>query len=164
MLYEEVFHEFQREQIRYLVIGGIAVNLQGYMRLTVDLDVMVDLSENNLTKIVNSMERLEYAPRVPVKSSDFISEEKRNAWIREKGAIAFTFVHIRRASKQVDFLLANPMDFEDAYKRKEIKTVSGVQIPIASVDDIIALKVASARPRDKEDIEYLKRVKNRTKE
>ena len=164
MLYGDVFREFQSQQIRYLVIGGIAVNLHGYVRLTVDLDVMVDLSESNLAKIVNSMERLEYAPRVPVKPSDLISVEKRNAWIREKGAIVFTFVHIRRASKQVDFFLANPIDFENAYTRKEIKVVSGAEIPIAAIDDIIALKAASGRPRDKEDIEYLKRIKDSRKE
>ena len=164
MLYEDIFHDFRREEIRYLVIGGIAVNFHGYVRLTVDLDVMVDLSESNLLKIVNSMARLEYTPRAPVKPADLISQEKRNAWIREKGAIVFTFVNIRRPSKQLDFFLANPVDFEDAYKRKQMKEVSGVQIPIASIDDIIALKAVSGRPRDKEDIEHLKRIKDLRKE
>ena len=158
MLYEDVFREFQNEHIRYLVVGGIAVNLYGYVRLTVDLDAMVDLSESNLVKVVKSMGRLEYAPRVPVNPADLISEEKRDKWIREKGAIVFTFVHSRRPSKQVDFFLSNPIDFEKADRRKTVRVVSDIQIPIASIGDIISLKLTSGRPRDKEDIEYLKRI------
>jgi len=41
MLYEDIFREFEREGVRYLVVGGIAVNLYGYVRLTVDLDEIV---------------------------------------------------------------------------------------------------------------------------
>ena len=158
MLYEDVFREFDREQIRYLVVGGIAVNLYGYVRLTVDLDAMVDLSKDNLLKIVKTMDRLEYSPRNPVSTSDLVSEEKRNAWMREKGAIVFTYVHHRKASKQLDFFLENPIDFDNAYGRKQIMEISGLRIPVAAVDDIIALKAISGRPRDKEDIEYLRRI------
>ena len=160
MLYDDIFSEFDREQVRYLVVGGVAVNLHGYVRLTVDLDVMVDLSEKNLLKILKIMERLDYTPRVPVNPSDLVSEEKRNAWIREKGAIVFTYVHLRKASRQLDFFLANPIDFENAYGRKQLKEVFGIRIPVASIADIIALKTVSARPRDNEDVEHQKRIKH----
>ena len=46
-IYEEVFREFERKEVRYLVVGGMAVNLYGYVRLTVDLDFMADLLEKN---------------------------------------------------------------------------------------------------------------------
>lgn len=41
-LYEEVFRKFELVGIRYLVVGGIAVNLHGYACVTVDLDRMLD--------------------------------------------------------------------------------------------------------------------------
>ncbi|MCD6254817.1 MAG: hypothetical protein J7J44_00915 [Deltaproteobacteria bacterium] len=66
MIYEEIFREFEQIGVRYLIVGGMAVNLYGYLRLTIDLDLMVDLSDENLSKIINVMERLGYIPKVPV--------------------------------------------------------------------------------------------------
>ena len=43
MIYEEIFREFEQKDVRYLIVGGMAVNLYGYLRLTIDLDLMVDL-------------------------------------------------------------------------------------------------------------------------
>lgn len=161
MLYEDIFRGFQLEGVRYLVVGGIAVNLHGYVRLTVDLDVMVDLSEPNLTKVVKVMDRLGYVPRVPVNPIDLVLPEKRKEWIRQKGAVVFTFVHTQRPSRQLDVFLSNPIEFENAYIGKELKELFGVQIPIASIDDIIALKSVSNRPRDREDIEHLNMIRSR---
>ena len=42
MIYEEIFKEFECLGVRYLVVGGMAVNLFGYARLTMDMDIMVD--------------------------------------------------------------------------------------------------------------------------
>ena len=42
MIYEEIFKEFESVGVRYLVVGGMAVNLFGYARLTMDMDIMVD--------------------------------------------------------------------------------------------------------------------------
>jgi len=55
MIYEEIFREFELKDVRYLVVGGIAVNLYGYIRLTMDLDIMADLSDKNLWKVVEVM-------------------------------------------------------------------------------------------------------------
>ncbi len=47
MPYEKVFRKFEVAGVRYLVVGGIAVNLHGYACVTVDLDRMLDLSRDN---------------------------------------------------------------------------------------------------------------------
>jgi hypothetical protein len=36
MIYEEIFREFEKVKVRYLAVGGVAVNLYGYVRLTDD--------------------------------------------------------------------------------------------------------------------------------
>ena len=46
MFYEDVFRKLNEEKVRYLIIGGIAVNLYGYSRVTGDLDIMLDLNDN----------------------------------------------------------------------------------------------------------------------
>ena len=53
MIYEEIFKEFESVGVRYLVVGGMAVNLFGYARMTMDMDIMADLSDENLGRIVD---------------------------------------------------------------------------------------------------------------
>ena len=45
MIYEEIFREFGLRDVCYLVVGGMAVNLYGYVKLTMGLDIMVDPSD-----------------------------------------------------------------------------------------------------------------------
>jgi len=159
MIYEEIFKEFELRGVRYLAIGGMAVNLYGYVRLTMDLDIMADLSDENLFKVVDVMEKFGYTPRVPVNPHEFISKEKREEWIKEKGAIVFTFIDLKSPFKHIDVFLSNPIDFEDAYLRKEVLTVGGIRINLASIDDLIKMKHSAGRPRDLEDINHLERIK-----
>jgi predicted nucleotidyltransferase len=159
MIYEEIFKEFELRGVRYLVVGGMAVNLYGYVRLTMDLDIMVDLSDNNLSKVVDVMEKFGYTPRVPVNPHEFISEEKRDEWIKEKGAVVFTFIDLKKPFRQIDIFLSNPIDFEEAYSKREVMTIGGAKVIIASIDDLIKMKASTARPRDMEDIYHLERIK-----
>jgi len=159
MIYEEIFKEFELRNVKYLVVGAVAVNLYGYVRMTMDLDIMVDLSDENLFKIVDVMEKCGYTPRVPVNPHEFISEEKREEWIKEKGAVVFTFIHPKKPFKQIDIFLNNPIDFEEAYSRRELMRIGGTEVSIASIDDLIKMKASTARPRDMEDVHHLKRIK-----
>lgn len=159
MIYEEIFKEFELRGVRYLVVGGMAVNLYGYVRLTMDLDIMVDLSDKNLSKVADVTEKFGYTPRVPVNPHEFISEEKRDDWIKEKGAVVFTFIDLKKPFKQIDIFLSNPIDFEEAYSRREVMTIGGAKVSFSSIDDLIKMKAATARPRDMEDIHHLERIK-----
>jgi hypothetical protein len=49
--------------VRYMVIGGVALGLSGYPRATLDLDLLVDFSEENLDKL-QVVNRMGYRPRV----------------------------------------------------------------------------------------------------
>ena len=158
MIYEDVLRAFQEEGIRYLIVGGMAVSLYGYVRLTVDLDIMVDLEESNLVKLIKVMENLNYTPRVPVKPIDFTDLKNREVWIKEKGAVVFTFIDLKDPVKHIDIFLKNPVDFELAYHARKVHTLKDIKINVASVEDLIAMKELSGRPRDIEDIVHLKKV------
>lgn len=162
MLYEEVFRAFEAAGIRYLVVGGIAVNLYGYARLTVGLDLMLDLSRDNLSHVVTALERLGYVPRTPVDARDVLSEEKRKAWRNEKGALVMTFHDPKAPFRQIDIFLENPIDFEQAYQRPRWFELRGVRVPVASIDDLIRMKSRTGRPRDQEDLHHLEEIKRQT--
>jgi len=160
MFYEEVFKAFELKGVRYLLVGGLAVNLYGCIRFTVDMDIMVDLSEGNLNKVIEVMNELDYHPRVPVASAELAEEKKRQEWLEKKGAKVFTFIHRQKPFRQVDLFLSNPIDFDEAFTRKRtIDLEEGGTVDLISLDDLIVLKNISGRPRDLEDIKHLTRIK-----
>lgn len=159
MIYEDIFKALYEEEVRYLIVGGMAVNLYGYVRMTVDLDMMVDLDEGNLEKVIKVMERLNYRPRVPVKPIDFTSSKKREEWIKEKGAVVFTFIDLTDPIKHIDIFLNNPVDFEKTYQSRFTIYLKEIPISLISIDDLIELKRLSGRPRDLEDINHLNKIR-----
>jgi hypothetical protein len=52
--FERTIAALEAARVRYLIVGGVAVVLHGHLRTTGDLDLLVDLSDDNATKIVGS--------------------------------------------------------------------------------------------------------------
>lgn len=159
MIYEDIFKGFEENGVRYLVVGGTAVNIYGYVRLTMDLDIMVDLSDHNLVKLIDTMKQCGYSPRVPVEPVEFISRDKRDEWIKEKGAIVFTFIDPENPYRQIDIFLVNPIEFEDAYSRRADMKIRGLTVSVISIEDLIKLKILSGRERDIEDVHQLENIR-----
>ena len=127
--------------------------------MTVDLDIMIDLSEENVGRLVRVMESLGYVPRVPVPPAELVSREKREEWIREKGAVVFTFLDPTNPLKHVDIFLSNPTDFAEAYAQRQLIPLGETAISIVSLHTLIKMKEAAGRPRDLEDVRHLKMIR-----
>ena len=74
--YLGIFKEFNKKKIKYIVCGGIAVNLLGIPRMTYDLDLLLKLEDKNLNKFVKLMKRLGYKAKIPVDIGDFAKKKK----------------------------------------------------------------------------------------
>jgi hypothetical protein len=90
MLYQKIIEKMNDEQVEYLVVGGIAVNLYGYIRATMDLDMLLMLDDVNTGKFIKIAKKLGYQPRVPVAIDDFSDPVKRKEWIRKKNMKVFS--------------------------------------------------------------------------
>lgn len=94
-LFEPIFEALSRGGGRYVVVGGVAVVLHGYVRLTADLDLVVDLEPEAARRTVEVLEGLGLVPRAPVAALDFAVRERRDEWIREKGMTVFSLFDTR---------------------------------------------------------------------
>lgn len=159
MFYEDVFGAFDQKQVRYLVVGALAMNLYGAPRMTADLDIVADLEERNFSLVVNTLTELGYRPRLPVAAQEVLSSEKREQWRKEKGLVAFTFIHPKIRYQEVDILLQMPISYEEAEEEKTVVRVESLKIPVMSIDHLIALKQRAGREQDRSDIDVLKRIK-----
>ncbi|CAG4885357.1 protein of unknown function [Georgfuchsia toluolica] len=48
MFYLDLFRALDQEQVRYLLIGGLALNIHGVERATMDIDLMLAMDSDNL--------------------------------------------------------------------------------------------------------------------
>ncbi len=165
MYYEDIFTALQEHKVKYLVVGGVAMGLHGIPRMTADLDIMLDLAPANIKKFITATGKLGYVPRPPLTFKDFIDPGKRKSWTGEKNMVMFTLVNPKIPYQEIDVFADNPVDFQELYAGKKIAQFGNIEIPVASMDGLIALKENTGRKQDRTDVSILKRLrKNGQKE
>ncbi len=158
--YIGIFKELNNKKIKYIVVGGLAVNLYGIPRMTYDIDLILEMGDKNLRNFLNLMNKWGFKPKAPVDMLDFLNIEKRENWIKNKNMRAFNLVNPDWAISEIDVIISTPIKYEEAIKRVKYIKVHNVSIPTISIDDLILMKKGSKRKQDREDIKYLKRIKN----
>ena len=146
--------------VRYLVVGGIAVILHGYLRTTADLDLFVCLERENIKRALRALESVGYRPRLPVNTTDFADPEIRKRWIEEKGMLVFALYNVNNPMMDVDLFVREPFDFDAVYARALSVPLEQTTATVVSVDDLIAMKEAISRPRDVEDVKALRALRS----
>ncbi|MFA5098382.1 MAG: DUF6036 family nucleotidyltransferase [Candidatus Margulisiibacteriota bacterium] len=157
LYYEDIIKKLNKKKIKYLLIGGIAVNLHGVQRATGDMDIMLAMDKSNLLKFVSAVEELGLEPKVPVDPRELADPVKVNEWKRKKNMKVFSFWDIDNPYIVIDVMTENYIAFERAYKRRKVIESWGVKVPIISMKDLIELKKIAGRPQDLADIEALKK-------
>ncbi len=158
---ERVLRALNAAQVRYLVVGGVAVVLHGHLRTTLDLDLVVQLESANLEKALMVLVELGFQPRAPVPIEWFADPEKRQAWVREKNLMVFSLWHPEVPAFEVDLFANEPFDFDRVYGRAVTVQLANVETTVISLDDLMEMKRLASRPRDVEDLEALSILRNR---
>ena len=159
MYYFEILEGLYERKIRYLIVGGLSVNLYGVPRVTQDIDIIISTDRENILKIITLLKNQGYGPRLPVNPEDLAESDKVKDWVENRNLKAFSFYHKKDNYKVVDILLVHPLDFEESFKNRTVKRVKDIKIYLASIDDIIKTKEFSGRAQDISDIEMLKKAR-----
>jgi hypothetical protein len=139
--------------VRYLVVGGVAVVLHGALRATADLDLVVHLDPDNALDAVDALALLGFVPRLPVGMHAFVTVEARAA-LRARNALVFTVWH-PASHRVVDLFLEEPFLFEEAWSQRTEVQLGRVRVALASRSDLIRMKQVAGRPKDLLDISLL---------
>jgi len=149
----QVVGALERSKIDYAIVGGYAVALHGAVRGTVDVDLVICLTEKDFVGTERAFKTLGLEPRLPVNGEQVFRFRKE--YIENKNLIAWSFYNPKNPLETVDIVITH-----DRAKMKvvQIKTTSGV-LKVVSVEDLIKMKAQCGRPQDEADIEALKRLK-----
>ena len=158
---ESIVQALNEAGVRYLIAGGLAVVAHGHLRLTFDVDLIVDLSDEvNARLALKTLEQQGYQPRLPVRAEEFADSATRERWIREKGMLVFSMINPHRPETTVDLFVQLPFDFAEGSARAlRVDIGSGLLAPFVGLEDLLAMKRRAGRSVDREDIAKLEALK-----
>ncbi|MDD5583746.1 MAG: hypothetical protein PHV55_01640 [Candidatus Omnitrophica bacterium] len=159
ILYEEVLKAFQKQKVKYFIVGGMAFNLLGGNRTTLDMDILVELSDINLRKIVNILKKSGYHVKQPVNPMDVAVKKIREDWIQNKNMKAFNFYKDDTSYEEVDIVIDSPIEFSKAFKKALRVRLHSTTLNVISPDDFIVMKKHSGREKDIQDINDLQLIR-----
>lgn len=152
----DILKALNDEEIRYVIVGGVAVNLHGHVRFTKDLDLVFAFDEANLKRAMKILADIHFSPLLPFDIFDFANAELRNQWINEKGMVVFQLIDRVQIDRQIDVFVDAPIPFDLLYQGRENVDLGGTNAPIASIEHLIEMKTIAGRPQDISDIQKLR--------
>ena len=129
--------------VKYLLVGGYAVILNGYRRTTGDMDIWVEVSSENHKKLTQAY--LSFG----LSTSDI----SRENFLNNEAIEVFTY---GMPPVSIDIMkTVKGCNFEEAYNESQIFEENGLEIRFIHLNTLIQAKTASGRYKDLDDLEKL---------
>lgn len=146
---KDLFRSLNTHQVKYMLVGGMALAMHGYIRATQDLDLWIRVNDNKTNLIAalseNGVAGAEYLKDVPLLFGWSSVTVGKRGFTLDMG-------HALKAFGAVDFDLC--------YDRAVDATFDDVPFKVIHLNDLITEKLATGRPKDLGDIEELTKIKN----
>lgn len=155
-----VCNALNKFSVEYMIVGGTAVALHGYFRLSTnmageidekpDLDFWYNPTYENYFRLLNALEEL---------GQDVTKFKQEQTPDPKK-----SFFKYKLEKFTLDFLpeLKVSLKFRASFKTRELVTLNGTEIPFISFDDLILDKQTNARSKDITDVEQLKAIRKKS--
>ncbi|MCX7886935.1 MAG: hypothetical protein N3B01_06750 [Verrucomicrobiae bacterium] len=137
---KDVFASLQRNDVRYVVIGGVAAVLHGVPRATFDLDLLIEPTTENAGRLLKALLEAGLGTAALTNPSELLANE----------------ITVFQDRVRIDVQTRTPgLDFATAWQRRETMDYQGQTFHVACRADVIASKRASGRAVDLEDARLL---------
>jgi hypothetical protein len=137
---QDVFRSFQRHDLKYVTIGGIASILHGVPRATFDLDILIEATPDNAQRLLDALLEAGLGTAALTSAGDVLANE----------------ITVFKDRVRVDVQTSTPgLKFAEAWAHRKTVTYRGQDFFIVSKEDLIRSKRAAGRPVDLEDVRLL---------
>jgi len=140
-----VIRAFERNDIEYVLVGGVAVNIHGIVRTTEDIDFFVRPTEENVARIRAALSSLWSDPHIDeITAADLAGAYPTIRYGPPDGDII------------IDLLagLGTAWTFDDL--ESETRDVGGTPVRVATPATLVRMKDHTGRPRDRADAMLLR--------
>lgn len=144
-IFNEDFRDFiaalNAQQVRYILVGGYSVILHGYPRTTGDMDIWVDRTSENYSKLLLAFHQFKM-PVFDMTEENFLDHPDWNV---------FTFGIPPVA---IDLMVQiKGLDFQSCYDKSIVFKEEDLEIRTINKEDLIKAKKSAGRPKDLNDLE-----------
>lgn len=147
-LIDNFYKQLNKFKVRYLVIGGMAVNYYGVIRTTKDIDIFVEANHDNIANLLSAMEKAGFETALEVTPEKMMNVD----------------VTVFQDVIRVDIMTSvSGINFATAWNRKKIIAIGRNKINLIDIDDLITSKKIAGRNKDLDDVEKLLIVKKMLK-
>ncbi len=145
--FREFIELLNAHEVKYLVIGGYAVNFHGYPRYTKDIDFWLWMTSANIEKLLQAVNEFGFGG-LNLQIEDFMTPEN--------------IVQLGYEPYRIDLLVdVDGVDFEECFERKIKGEFDGIKVNFLSLRDLITAKKKSGRLQDLADAEQLEKMKKK---
>ena len=134
--------------VKYIMVGGYAINMHGYQRYTGDMDIWLDDTYENRGNLRTAFR--EYG------MGDFFMMERMQFL---PGWTNFSLNNGMKLDVMTNVKGLEGFSFDECLSLASIADIDGIMIPFLHLNHLIAAKKAANRPKDQLDIIYLEKIK-----
>jgi len=147
-------------QVQYLIVGGLAVNAHGFVRLTRDVDIVLGLAPANAERGLNALLAAGWQLAIPETPAAFADAATRERWRTEKNMIVLKLWSDGHRRTPIDIFIYEPFNFAVEWQKAErLEICPGILAPVVALTTLLQMKQDAGRPQDLEDIKELKRAR-----
>lgn len=136
---------FQAEGVQYVLVGGQAVRLNGFVRATEDIDILLPSSIENGRRVIRALDFLAASKELDPQWFEVMGEVPENIRIADDLLVDLLFA-------------ANGQDYESLRDHIRILEIEGVQVRTLDIEGLLKTKT-SYRDKDRIDRDALERIR-----
>lgn len=141
--------------VEYIVGGGVAAVMHGVERVTLDIDISLHFTEDNLKRFVVVMEKLGMKPRVPVPLEVLGDPRAVRMMVSEKHAVVFSLINPRDPLRYVDVFLTEQLAYPSLMKDAVVVDVDGHAVFVIGRRRLLEIKKSIQPPREKDRLDII---------
>ena len=145
--FEDLLADLSQHGVKYLLVGGLAVALCGFVRTTLDVDILIQADEENILRLLERLEHFGEGAARALTPADFTLEEGSIRIVEDFPVDVFT--------------LMSGHTYEDLLPLSSIHQIDQVEIVYLNAEGLIKLKSDSLRPQDQLDVQALQEIQRR---
>jgi hypothetical protein len=141
--YEKLLANLARAEVKFIVVGGVAVALNGFVRTTDDVDILIERSPENVARLLEALKSFGAGHARELSFADFDEAEGAVRVVEDFPLDIFTIMRGHRYTELIGCVGQTE--------------IGGAAIKFLNPDGLIRLKLDSAREKDQIDIAALRR-------
>ncbi|MBI3621490.1 MAG: nucleotidyltransferase [Nitrospirae bacterium] len=139
----ELLRLLNEHSVEYVIVGAVAFPIHGYARATLDIDLFIRPTPENAKRTLQALGAFGYDTH-EISANDLLTKK----------------VLIRQYTIETDLHpFVKGVSFDHVWANKVTGQIEGVPVYFASLDDLIQMKKAAGRVKDREDLKVLRKVK-----